>query len=159
MPLHSESKIDFKMAQTSDLPELAEWIKRYYAYDHIEYQEMQVRQGLWNLLENEALGTTYFVSQNDRLIGYFILTYSFDIEFGGQHGVLTDLFFDEEARRSGIGTKTLEFIEQLCLKLGFSCLLLQVGIDNLKAQTFYQKAGITTLARHILVKDLKDLNS
>ena len=153
------AKIDFKRAQAKDLPEVASWIKRYYTYDHIPYHETQVKSGLWTLLETGEYGSAYFVSLGTETIGYFILTYAFDIEFGGRHAVLTDLFFSEAARRTGAGTKTLRFIEALCVNENINSLLLQVESDNHEAQRFYKKSGIETLSRHILVKNLGNRTS
>jgi GNAT superfamily N-acetyltransferase len=150
------AKIDFKRIEAAHQEELKTWIKRYYTYDHIAFDEKKVNHGLWALLGNDQFGTAYFVTLAGETIGYFILTYAFDIEFDGQHGVLTDLYLSEEARRSGAGTRTFQFIEGLCRDLNFTSLLLQVETDNLEAQSFYQKAGVKTLSRHILVKHLKD---
>jgi GNAT superfamily N-acetyltransferase len=147
-------KIDFKRAGPTDLDSVAALIKHYYAYDHIAYDETKVRQGLWKLLGNDSYGVAFFVEQNGSRIGYFIVTYAFDIEFGGVHAVLTDLFLNEQARRTGAGTRTLSFIESLCRQAGITALLLQVETDNEEARAFYQKSGMITLTRHILVKNL-----
>jgi ribosomal protein S18 acetylase RimI-like enzyme len=151
-----DSKLDFIRAKSINAGEVLDWIRKYYAYDHIEFKAEQLKKHLPSLLENDGNGLVYFVEQAGTRLGYFILTYAFDLEFGGRYAMVTDLFFAANTRRSGAGTETLQFIESLCTVQNITHLLLQVETDNEEAKAFYRKSKFTELSRHILKKELGD---
>jgi GNAT superfamily N-acetyltransferase len=155
----SDSKLDFIRAKPESAGEVLDWIRKYYAYDHIEFKVESLQKHLPALLENDLNGLVYFVEQGGTRIGYFIFTYAFDLEFGGRHAIVTDLFFEASTRRFGAGTKTLQFIESLCAAQNLPFLLLQVEIDNDEAKSFYRKSKFTILTRHILKKELGSTSS
>ena len=150
----SDSKIVFTRAGLEDSSEVLEWIRKYYTYDHIDFDAETLTAAMPELLKNDLNGLAYFVELDNKPVGYFILTYAFDLEFGGRHATVTDLFFEANIRRAGLGTRTLQFIESLCSVQNFSHLLLQVETDNDEAKAFYQKSKFTVLTRHILTKRL-----
>jgi ribosomal protein S18 acetylase RimI-like enzyme len=155
----SDSKLEFIRAKPEDGGEVLDWIRAYYTYDHIEFKAEQLGKHLSELLKNEGNGLVYFVEQAGKRIGYFIFTYAFDLEFGGRHAMVTDLFFEASTRRTGAGTKTIQFIEKLCAAQNLTHLLLQVETDNEEAKAFYRKSKFTILTRHILKKELESKSS
>lgn len=155
MQAPSPSPYEFKRANAQDATTLTQWIQRYYAYDHIPFNEALILPAIPHLLKNDQEGVAYFVTLNDLTIGYFILTFGFDLEFGGKLAIVTDLFFDEAVRRKGAGHATIQFIQSICLEAGIAVLQLQVETDNHEAQAFYQKSGFKTLTRHSLIRELQ----
>jgi len=150
----ANSDLQFLKASLSDLDLLLDWVRRYYAFDHIPFDALKVESALKQLFQNPDYGHAYFVQLNQKTVGYFLVGYNFDIEYGGRHAAITDLFFSEEVRRGGIGTRTLQFIEKLCREEGLSNLFLQVEIDNVEAQAFYQKMGFELHTRYSMNKSL-----
>jgi ribosomal protein S18 acetylase RimI-like enzyme len=156
MSFEIDPKLSYKRVVETEASELCRFIKQYYAYDHIDFDEQKVLSLLPALLADVHQGLAYFVNLDDQTIGYFILTYGFDIEFGGRHAVVTDLFFTENARRSGAGKKTLEFIQSLCETQKITNVILQVETDNEEAQFFYQRFGFKKLSRYILARHFRN---
>lgn len=144
--------IQYLKATPADLNPLLTWIERYYAFDHIPFDPEKIKLAVSQLLQNDQFGVAYFAHLDGRTVGYFLLTYSFDIEYGGRHATLTDLFLDETTRRTGIGSRTLQLIEDLCRHQNISTLFLLVEIDNIEAQSFYKKMGFDLHTRYSMSK-------
>jgi ribosomal protein S18 acetylase RimI-like enzyme len=151
---NSDSRIRFIRAKTEDQAELSGWIQKYYHFDHIPFHPAQIAHSLNPLLRDDTYGVAYFAQVDQKTVGYFLLTYSFDIEYGGVHATLTDLYFGEEARRTGIGTAAMNFIESICREHNFTTLFLQVEVDNVEAQNFYKKVGFKAHSRLTMTKEI-----
>lgn len=87
-------------------------------------------------------------------VGYVILTFGFDLEFGGSTATITELYIAPGYRHGGLGAKTMQRLEALCCELGIQCLELQVERGNIPAQAFYTKLGFVAHDRIPLTKDL-----
>ena len=74
-------------------------------------------------------------------VGYCILTFGYDIEFGGRFVTLTDLYLTPKYRRCGLGRRTLELVEAICFKKKLRILELQVKRSNTLARKFYKSLG------------------
>lgn len=73
----------------------------------------------------------------DFRVGYFSLAFSNDCSII----YLSEMYVDEHARNLGFGTFALNYIKQLCIKLGCEKLWLFVSFDNEKAQQLYKRQG------------------
>jgi ribosomal protein S18 acetylase RimI-like enzyme len=142
----------FLRAKTSDQAELLTWVKRYYDHDHIAFDSQIIGPSLNPLLLNDDYGVAYFVQIDQTTVGYFIVTWAYDIEYGGRHATVTDLYFDERTRRFGVGSQSLKFIENFCRDLKLTVVFLQVEIENIHAQAFYQKSGFALHTRYTMMK-------
>jgi ribosomal protein S18 acetylase RimI-like enzyme len=130
-----------KPATRADETILVRMIERYYAFDNIAFSEESARLGLRALFKDQSAGQAFLVALDSEFIGYTILTDSFDLEFGGRVGLITDLYLDAEYRRQGIGTKVMRLLEEICRKKGIGTLELQVEHGNEAARSFYQRMG------------------
>jgi GNAT superfamily N-acetyltransferase len=95
-----------------DVELLLPLIENYYEFDHIPFDREQMQLPLEQLLRDPALGQGWLVVVEDKIIGYALLTFGFDLEFGGRQATLTDLYLQQDYRRQGIGRQTLQFIEE-----------------------------------------------
>lgn len=146
MPSTNENngRITYKPAGEADAELLAGLIRKYYEYDHIPFHEKEIRAGLPGFLRDPSLGRAWLVLCGGAVAGYTILTFTFDLEFGGRMATITDLFFEEAYRGKGLGRKTLEHLETFCRDNGISAIELRVETNNKRAFNLYQRFGFRT---------------
>ena len=96
------------------------------------------------------------IARGGEPIGYFVLTYGFDLELGGRQATVTELYLRPVARRSGIGTTAIDFIEQHLTEHRITAYELQVEGDNTEARSFYTKHGFRSHDRIPLTKYIVD---
>jgi ribosomal protein S18 acetylase RimI-like enzyme len=133
------ANVAFHPARFRDLKTLSRLISSYYALDRIAFDAKAIRPGLKALLRDKWAGRAFLIIVAAKPIGYTILTYGFDLEFGGRTALMTDLYLDPKYRRLGIGRKTLQFLEQFCRNDRIEALELQVERTNKTAQKFYRR--------------------
>ncbi len=97
-----------------------------------------------------------------KIVGGIILSIVLD------EAEIYDIFVREKFQREGIGSKLLNYVEGLLLKMGIRKLFLEVRASNHKAINFYKKNGFLKIGiRHnyykspledglIFSKDLRD---
>ncbi len=143
-----------KTATLSDIESLVSLIRAYYTYDHIAFDESEIRRGLPTLLNDPKIGQAWFIQVDGRTAGYVIATYGYDLEFGGREATITDLFLHSEYRRTGLGTRTLQAVEREVHANGASTIELRVENDNHEAIAFYSKLGFQPSERISMSKRL-----
>ena len=129
-------------------------VKAYYAYDSIIYDEDVVETALRRLLRDRSLGRVWVVENSRALIAYAILAYSFDLEFGGQEGIVTDLFIAERFRGKGYGKQLLTAIGRYCKRASIYEIEVVVTRQNRAALGFYIALGFRDRHRTVLSLDL-----
>jgi len=95
------------------------------------------------------------MESHKKPVGYAIVTYNFDLEYGGVEALLTDLYVDKRYRNKGIGSLALYEIEDFCRERGIRAIELQVQHHNKSAATFYRKAGFRVLPRKVLLLEVR----
>ena len=133
----------FRSAELNDIIILLDFIRQYYSFDHIETDADSLRPSLEKLLSDTSLGKIWVIQDNSRPVGYVILTFGYDLEFGGRQATLTDLYIVPEHRRQGFGFAALKFIEESCRALDIRAFELQVERGNVAAQRLYERFGMT----------------
>lgn len=154
MPTFDSKQPEFRPALHEDRELLVGLIQAYYKLDQIDFDESAIRGGLAELLSDGRLGQVWFIEHGGRVAGYMILTFAFDLEFGGREGTLTDLYFLPEFRRMGLGSAALRQLEATCAGLGLKAIELRVETDNHEAQGLYMKHGYRKHERFTLSKKL-----
>lgn len=139
----------------ADIETLLSLLRAYWEYDGIAYRDAEVRKGLDLLLASPALGSAWLVDIRGRAVGYFILTWGFDLEFGGRHAWVTDLFIEPGHRGQGLGRQVLDFVDGLLRQEGVSCIELLVERDNAEALAFYGKLGFEAADRVPLARRVR----
>lgn len=149
MPKKSRNRgdITFRAARPADAEILVDLIRKYYEFDHIPFQENEIRAGLPPFLKDPALGYASLVLDAGKIVGYTIVTFSFDLELGGRLATITDLYLEPSHRGKGLGRRLLTHIEDECRKSGTLALELRVERDNARAFALYQKFGFRTYER------------
>src|SRR5262249_8439461 len=119
----------------------------YYRFDHIPFKRAAMVTGLKLLLTDERSGRAWLIVNGTEVIGYTIVTFGFDLEFGGRQATVTDLYIESRYRGQGAGRKALRLIEQFCQGRGLQALELQVTRKNSAALAFYDRCGFAAHER------------
>lgn len=131
----------FVQACPVDIERVLAFIKTYYEFDGIRFRAAEVKQGLEALLRDLSLGRVWLIRVGHEDVGYVVLTFGYDLEFGGREATVTELYIVDRYRRLGLGTKTFHFLEEACRGLGIGALALQAERRNAAAHAFYRKLG------------------
>jgi GNAT superfamily N-acetyltransferase len=144
-----------RLTSPSDQVRLLPLIEQYYKFDSLKFDAQTIGQALQCLLRSRTLGRVWVIDMaaERELVGYAILTYNYDLEFGGVQGIITDFFITEPYRRHGLGRRMIAAIAGFCRKSGIRTIELQVTRKNRRARQFYESLGFETLER--LVMDLE----
>ncbi len=152
-----------RAATTADLQGLVALVAQYYMYDGISFDQAAIERGLRELLAHPVLGGVWLIYAGGdppgEPAGYFVLTYGFDLEFGGRQATITELFLKETHRRGGLGSAALRFAEQLLCAQGIGALELQAERHNQAALAFYKQLGFEAHDRIPLSKRLSSIRT
>lgn len=139
----------------SDFDRLLRLVAAYYKFDSIEFNQRVTGRALRRLLREEALGRVWVIDAGTALAGYAILTYNYDLEFGGAEGMLTDLYVAARYRRRGLGAQVISAISEFCREAGIATIELQVSRGNRAARSFYRALGFKAWDRVVMSIDVK----
>jgi len=143
--------VTFRPCGPKDHKALLKLIVAYYQFDKIPYKLPSLRRGLDTLLRNLSLGQAWLMENHKQPVGYTLLTYNFDLEYGGVEGMLTEVYVEKRFRQRGVGTLALYEVEDFCRERGIRNVELQVLNHNKNAEQFYRKAGFTLLPRKVMM--------
>lgn len=144
-----------RYARLSDISDLLQLIRAYYRFDGIRFHRSVVGAALKKLVRRRSLGRIWIMRDGSNAVGYAVLTFNYDVEFGGFEGILTDLFVSSKYRKRGVGRQMLAAIYDYCGSLGIRALELQVEEHNRNAQAFYRRLGFKRLSRLVMSVDLQ----
>ena len=144
----------FRQAGPPDHAAVLGLIGEYYAYDGIAFDAPGIAPGLEVLLRDPSLGRVLLIEYQAGTAGYLIVTFGFDLEFGGRQATVTDLFLRSEARGLGLGSAVFAGLERFCLEQEVVALELQVEDENTAAQAFYRRLGFESHHRIPMSKRL-----
>ena len=155
MPNMTLYRPSFRQTTLTDLEDVLDLIQDYYTYDAIPFDADAIRPALAELLNDPSLGRVWLIQVRAENIGYMVLTFGFDFEFGGRVGTVTDLHLKTSYRGQGLGRAAFTFIERRAASLGINAIELQTIQDNTEVLTFYTKLGFERHDRVPLIKRLK----
>jgi GNAT superfamily N-acetyltransferase len=147
--------VTFRPCGPKDHKKLLKLIVAYYRFDKIRYDVRSLSRGLDTLLRNLSLGQAWLMEAHTKPVGYTLLTYNFDLEYGGIEGMLTEVYVEKNFRQRGVGTLALYEVEDFCRERGIRTIELQVLNHNRHAETFYRKAGFHILPRKVMIMGVR----
>jgi len=142
-----------RIARPSDLDELLGLIAAYYRFDGIRFDRKTIARALHTLLRKPALGRVWVAQGATGLVAYLVLTFNYDLEFGGLEGMITDLYVEAGWRRYGVGRQLIDLARSFCHKSGIGTLELQVTRANRRARAFYKALGFREFDRVVMAVD------
>ncbi len=147
--------VTFRPCGPKDHNALLKLIVAYYRFDRIPYSLKSLSRGLDTLLRNLSLGQAWLMENHKKPVGYTLLTYNFDLEYGGIEGMLTEVYVEKPFRNRGVGTLALYEVEDFCRERGIRTVELQMLNHNKHAESFYRKAGFRILPRKVMIMEVR----
>jgi ribosomal protein S18 acetylase RimI-like enzyme len=123
------------------------------AHEDIVLEPAALEASLVKLLGDPSLGRAWLVERDGAAMGYALVTFSYDLEFGGREAWLTELWIDERARNGGAGQAVLELLVPELRKLDVAAMHLQVRPEN-PAVRLYERAGFVASPRVVMTRKL-----
>jgi ribosomal protein S18 acetylase RimI-like enzyme len=145
--------VSIRVATFDDLPLLVAFSGALNAHESIHITEIELDDGLRQLLADPRLGTVFVIEDRGTSVGYALCAYSFDLEFRGMEAWLTELFVADDARGRGLATTALEQIQTELRARGVKALHLQVRPDN-PAVALYDRLGFSRVPRLVMTRRL-----
>ncbi len=143
-------------AGSRDLDVLLALVEQFQAFERIPFDSETTRRGLSRLIDEPHLGQILLAETDGGAIGYAIMTYGYDLEFGGMDAYLTDLYLVEPERDRGVGTWLLSQVEEAARRADVRALHLMVAPSNHRAHHVYYRSGFRASPRLFLTKVLCD---
>lgn len=145
-------EITFKIADNSNTDTLVPLIQEFHEIEHLPFDESTIRRLLAKLLHKDYIGRIWLIQDGSAAIGYIVLTFGYSLEFLGRDAFIDEFYIRESHRGQGVGTKTLEFVQEVCPSLGVQALHLEADRKNTAAQGLYRKIGFANHDRYLMTK-------
>ena len=142
-----------RLATVDDIAEVLPRTRAFNALESIVIDPATHESALRRLLGDPSLGGVWLVERAGVPVGYAIVTFGFDLEFGGRDSYLTELWIDPDARGRGAGTVALTLLESELGSRDVRALHLQVRSDN-PAVRLYERTGFITSLRRVMTRRL-----
>jgi ribosomal protein S18 acetylase RimI-like enzyme len=153
--MSAAAQISVRAAVPDDVPRLCRMLEAFNRLEQIAWDEAVGAPALRRLIGDPSLGFVGVVEVEARPVGYFIVTWGYDLEWGGRDSFLTDLYLEPDARGAGLGTRVLASIEEVARHAGAAALHLMVRPANQPAVRLYTRAGFRSPPRTLLSKPLR----
>jgi ribosomal protein S18 acetylase RimI-like enzyme len=145
--------VQHRRATPDDLDDVLPRTRALNAEEGIASAEPALEAALRRLLADPGLGGCWIIEQGGAAIGYAIVTFGYDLEFGGRDAYLTELWIDPEARGQGDGAAALALLDGELRALEVRALHLMVRPEN-PAVRLYERAGFEASPRRFMTRRL-----
>jgi ribosomal protein S18 acetylase RimI-like enzyme len=143
-----------RLAQPADLEAVLALHRDFFAEDGYPLREEESRANLALLLKDPNLGRVFVIEDSGSVVGYLILTFGFNLEFGGRNALVDELYVAPGHRSRGLGSQALAAAEELCHELGIRAIHLVVERYKEDAQALYRRVGFVAYERDVMTKTL-----
>jgi ribosomal protein S18 acetylase RimI-like enzyme len=140
-----------RVANETDADALLRMMDPFNRAEGIPFGAEEFRPPLLKLLRDIQLGAA-LVFETDTLAGYAVVTWGYDLEFGGRDAFLTEFWIEPESRGSGMGRRALACAEEFAKAQGARALHLGVRHDNTPATRLYESSGYHGWPRRYMTK-------
>jgi ribosomal protein S18 acetylase RimI-like enzyme len=145
--------VQLRRATPDDLDAILPRTRALNAQEEIEIADPVLEAALRKLLAEPALGGCWIIERGGAAIGHAIVTYGYDLEFGGRDAFLTELWIDPEERGRGAGTAVLALLDGELRPEGVRAVHLGVRPDN-PATRLYERAGFQPSRHRFMTRRL-----
>jgi GNAT superfamily N-acetyltransferase len=142
----------FHPVARTDIELLLQFVQEYYKFDHLSFDERVARTALENFIDDPTFGRVWWLSVDNELVGYLILTFGYSIEYGGRDAFIDEVYIRAEYRGQGIGRQAITFAETQCRAWGVQALHLEVERNNTTAHALYRSVGFVDHDRYLMTK-------
>ncbi len=148
--------ITFEKLTSENIDIIVAMMQDFYAIDGYDIDPIVSRENFKIFLDDEKLGQSWLIKENDLVLGYIIVVYFFSFEFKGTVALLDELYLNADARGKGLGKKAVEFVKEYVQDKGCKLVLLEVEPHNLPAQKLYENQGFGFHPRNIMRYGIKN---
>jgi ribosomal protein S18 acetylase RimI-like enzyme len=141
-----------RSATAADVDALLTMMEDFNAIEAIAFDRDRFAPRLRELVAAPSLGGVLLFTVDEAVAGYAVVTWGWDLEFGGRDAFLTELYVVAERRGHGVGAQALAAAEAFARANGAHALHLLVRHDNLPARALYDRAGFVTQPRAVMTK-------
>jgi ribosomal protein S18 acetylase RimI-like enzyme len=149
--------VRLRRATPDDLDAILPRTRALNAEEGIEIDDAALEAALRRLLADPGLGGCWIIERGGAAtgdaIGYAIVTFGYDLEFGGRDAYLTELWIDPAARGGGAGSAALALLAGELRALEVRALHLLVRPEN-PAVRLYARAGFEASPRVFMTRRL-----
>lgn len=143
-----------RRATSEDVEAILPMMRDFNRFEGIAVEDETLLPALEVLLADASIGGLWLIEREADVVGYAVITFGFDLEWGGRDAWLTELWVTTEARGEGLGRAALMAVEREATLLGARALHLMVRHENTRARELYRSAGFATPRRETLTKRL-----
>ncbi|CDS95088.1 MULTISPECIES: GNAT family N-acetyltransferase [Sphingobacterium] len=148
--------LTFEKLTFENIDTIVSMMQDFYAIDGYDMDPAVSRENFKTFLDDQNLGQSWLIKENDLVLGYIIVVYFFSFEFKGRVALLDELFLNADARGKGVGRKAVEFVKDYVQEQGCKLVLLEVESHNLPAQKLYESQGFDFHPRNIMRYSIKN---
>lgn len=123
--------------------------------EFITYSVDRLGENYDTLLAHPEYGSMLLAELGGIPVGYAVLTYSFDFEYGGREAYMTEVFVNPRHRGQKIGKELVQGAEAFARDNGVKAIHLIVRQENPRAQRLYRKNDFHFDPRLLMTKVLK----
>lgn len=144
----------FRRATASDVDAVLPMMEVFNVEEHIAFTRDKGRRALGELVRHPEWGFVLLAEVDAELVGYALVAYGFDIEYGGRDAFLCELFVARDHRGKGLGRALLEVAEAAAKDADVAALHLIVRHENHRAKGLYERSGFVVDPRALMTKPL-----
>jgi ribosomal protein S18 acetylase RimI-like enzyme len=147
---------NLRRATRADVADLLDMMKAFNRAERIRFRREHFSAALRRLLADPRLGVVVVAARRGRpaLAGYAVVTFGYDLEFGGADGFVTELFVRPRQRRGGLGARLLDAALAALRAGGAGAAHLFVWPENRAARRLYARAGFSEVRRVAMSRSL-----
>ncbi|KYG26096.1 GNAT family N-acetyltransferase [Alkalihalobacillus trypoxylicola] len=137
------SSFKIRKAKVEDIPALKNLMEQYIVdfYKQPKPNEDSLLQLIEELIHDQRMGLQFVVEENDELLGFSTLYFTFSTLSVKRQACLNDLFVVPKARGKKIGEQLFQTNLAYIREHDFSSMIWETAKDNLVAQSLYNKMG------------------
>jgi GNAT superfamily N-acetyltransferase len=125
------------------------------SFEQTPWEPVAKERALRTLLSDPSLGVVGLFATADGPVGYFVVTWGYDLEWDGRDAFLTELFLVPQARGQGLGSQAMAHVEAVAQEHSARALHLMVRDENVVARRLYARRGYLSPPRIFLTKQLQ----
>jgi GNAT superfamily N-acetyltransferase len=135
--------VQIREAKREDMPQLIDLMTDYVVgfYRQEDQSKEEGARYLEFILNNPGEATEFVVEEDERLLGFATLYYSYSTLRLKRIAILNDLFIAGTARGRGYGEALFEHVRRYAEESGVAYLQWETTRDNVVAQSLYNKMG------------------
>ena len=142
--------ITFQKLQQIQIPVIVSMMQDFYTIDNYPIDIEVSKQLFETFIAHPNLGKAWLVCQDEKIVGYVILTFVFSFEYKGILAFLDELYIKKEYQGKGFGKQAVRFVQQESSQLNVKMLYLEVEEHNENAQKLYLAHDFEVHNRKIL---------